>query len=168
MVEPGDILPIGGDVAALAGAAQLALVHVLVAGGAIPAQTQVGTLQVLDQNVSAGGGRNVVGIVALTAFEMRVAPVQRVAGFPVIEFVERHIPVDRNKVLAVVVGVALDALHVRRPRVHERRVKTAIGGEQAADFGVAGKAPELPFPAVAHVATVAVRGTLQGAMGLEE
>jgi hypothetical protein len=47
-------------------------------------------------------------------------------------------------------------------------VKTAIGGEQAADFGVAGKAPELPFPAVAHVATVAVRGTLQGAMGLEE
>jgi hypothetical protein len=86
----------------------------------------------------------------------------------VIEFVERHIPVDGNKVLAVVVGVALDALNVRRSFVHERRVKTAIGGEPRADFGMAGKAPELPFPAVADVATVALRGTLQGAMGLEE
>src|ERR1035438_4415533 len=86
MVEPGDILPIGGDVAALAGAAQLALVHVLVAGGAIPAQTQVGMLQVLDQNVAALSGRNVLGIMALSALEVRVAPVQRIAGFPVTPF----------------------------------------------------------------------------------
>src|ERR1035438_9593140 len=139
MVEPGDILPIGGDVAALAGAAQLALVHVLVAGGAIPAQTQVGMLQVLDQNVAALSGRNVLGIMALSALEVRVAPVQRIAGFPVIEFVERHIPVDGNKVLAVVVGMALDALGVRRSFVHERGVKTAVGGEPLADFGMAGK-----------------------------
>ena len=122
MVEAGDVLPIRGDVAALAGAAQLSLVLVLVAGGAIRAKTQVRALHVLYQNAAAGGWRDALGIMALITLEPRVAPVQRIASFPVIEFVETHIPANRHKVLAVVVGVTLGALCVRLSFLKKRRV----------------------------------------------
>ena len=168
MVEAHDVLPIRGDVATLAGASHLALVLVLVAGGAIPAETQVRALQVLHQNAAAGGRRDALGIMALITLEPRVAPVQRIARSSVIEFVETHIPANRHKVLAVVVGVALDALGVRRSFLKERWVEPAMVGEQLADFGVTGKALELPFSTAADVATGATRGAVERAMRLRK
>ena len=97
-----------------------------------------------------------------------MAAVQRITGFPVIEFVETHIPANRDEVFTVMVGVALGALGVGRSLPKKRRVKSAIVGEPLADFGVAGKTPELPFPTTANVATGAVRGAVERVMRLRK
>ena len=166
MVETGDVLPSGHHVAAIAGGPQLALMLVLMAGGAIAAQAQIGTLHVLEQDGAPGSGRDVFRIVALGALEPRVAALQGVAGFPMIELIEAHVPANGDEILAVMIGVALDALRVRRSLLQQRRMEATIFGNAPADFGVAGEAAKLPFAAPAHVATGAVSGTVECVMRL--
>ena len=47
-------------------------------------------------------------------------------------------------------------------------METAIVGEPLADIGVTGKAPELPFPTAADVATGAVGGSVERVMCFRE
>jgi hypothetical protein len=136
MIKPSDVLPGGRHVAALASFAYLPLVFVLVARGAVAAESEVSPLEIFDQDLGAERCRDVLRIVALRALQSIVAAVQRVPGLTVIEVVEAHVPADGDEVLAIMIRVTLGAMSVRRAFLEQRRMEPAVFRDPLANLGV--------------------------------
>ncbi len=82
----------------------------------------------------------------LAAIQPFVRTYERVTGLGMVEIVNVDIPADRNELLAIVLGMALDALDLRGSAPpHQHRVKTAAVIYPVTDLGVALQALEAAF-----------------------
>lgn len=161
VIEVTHVLPLRDHVAALAGGAQLAAVLVLVAARARGRQSQVSSMQVLHANALARLGRDVFRTVASLAVEMRMAAFERIAGFAVVELIQADFPQDRHKVLAIVLGVALDAGIIAGFVCHQHGMQSLLVGQPPGDFRMTPGAFELAIPRASHVTARTVGGTFK-------
>ncbi len=110
MMEARGRLPALECMAAGAIGAQLPVVFVAVATGAVAGQTEIRAIQILDEDAGAGSQRNVIGFVALLAGHGGMAAFEHIARLAMIEGFAAGFPMDELKALAVVVRMALCAL----------------------------------------------------------
>ena len=122
------VLPVRRVVAIGAGGSEAALVHVFVAGDALRRKAEERPAQVLLQLLQKSARRrlDIFRLVALPAIDGRMFAVQHVARLRVIESLVGRLPVQQGEVLAVVVGVALDARLARPPRIRIGAVQAAV------------------------------------------
>ena len=117
--------------------AELSFVRIVVAGGAIWGEAEVGFRQVVILDEGFFRWRHVCGRVAFFAGDIGVLALQRVAGEAVIKFCRRRFPVDDVEIFAVVFEVAANAILASRI-VHPKLEMVAVfGGEGLGDFLVA-------------------------------
>src|ERR1035441_8900409 len=92
---------------------------VLMACGAGGREAQPGATQILGRELRPRRGGNMLRAVTGAAAHAQMLAVQYISGLCVVESRWRWIPVHHLEVLAVVVGVALDARRARRSRARE-------------------------------------------------
>jgi hypothetical protein len=125
-------------------------------GAALTAQAQVRLFQILHLDDFSLDRLHSQRIVTAGAGETGVAAIQRVPGLAVVELVQADVPADGNEFLAVVFGVAFDALFLAAGLAQERWVQALVRRQSLTDFGVAGETAELPLAGAGYVATGAV------------
>jgi hypothetical protein len=145
-------------VAAGAMGIELAAVFVAVAGSAVAGQAEIGAIQILEEDASAGRWRNIVGFVALVAGDGGVTAFERVAGLAVVEGFAVGLPMDELEIRAVVFGMAFGALGPGDVRGEEGGMQAAVFREALANLGVALEAFEDARAAAEVVALGAVGG----------
>ena len=87
--------------------------------------------------------------------------IQRVSRLAMVEFVQTDVPADRDKFLAVMLGMAFDALILAAALSQQRWMQSTIRRQPLPDFPMAGETAELALAASCDVATRAMRGPFQ-------
>lgn len=122
VTEPAGRLPCFCRMAARAFRAELAAMLVLVAANAGPRKPQVRAVQVLDLNPGTCRCWNLVGGVALLAFQCGVLPGERKAGLPMVQGFAVWLPADELKIQSVMFGMTARAIFARCVRGQPGRV----------------------------------------------
>jgi hypothetical protein len=94
----------------LAGCAELPSMFVRMAGTALPAQAEIRPLEVFHPDGHPLRQLHARRIVASRAGQSGVPAIQRISGLAMIELVDTDVPANGNKLLAVMLRVALYAL----------------------------------------------------------
>jgi hypothetical protein len=102
--------------------------------------------------------------VALLASEAGVFTLQNVTGLSVVESLLRRFPMNKLKVLTVVVRVAADAILAAQMRVPNGLVKSLVGCEPRGNLRVAFQAFQAFAPCCQSMAGDALRRAIQGLM----
>jgi len=141
--------------------AELSFVRIVVAGGAIWGEAEVGFRQVVILDEGFFRWRHVCGRVAFFAGDIGVLALQRVAGEAVIKFCRRRFPVDDVEIFAVVFEVAANAI-LASGIIHPKLEMVAVfGGEGLGDFLVAIETLEGRSAAAELVTGIALGGAAQ-------
>lgn len=163
VIETSDVFPPRCGVTALAVSAELPFVLVPMASLTVTTQSQIRPAEVFHHDTAARGLRYVLGIMTAVTGQTRMAALQEVPGFAVVEFARADVPADGYEVHAVVLGVAFDAGVVAAP-ANQGWMQSPIDREPLADFSVAGEALELCRTSACNVTTGALRRTFQCVM----
>jgi hypothetical protein len=168
MVELLGLFPVGHIVAALAIGAELPLVYVLMAGDAILREAQKGLREVLLLNQRALRGNHMRRRMALLARHGRVLFYQWISGLAMIELLERRLPMNERKILAIVLEVAphtVPAIGILHP---EKRVIALMRGQTVGYFLMAFQALERWRAGSELVTRVALRRAIEGLVRFRE
>lgn len=160
VIELGGInlLPVHEVMARLAVWTQPPLVEILVARNAGRRQAEISAVQVLVLDRGPFLRRNMRSVVALIAFQAGVLALKKVSRVFMVEGL--RVELDQREIFAVVFGMALGAFLAGALRDVVSRVKSAMGGQAAGDFGVAFQALEGGLSAEL-VTTRAIGGSVQ-------
>lgn len=145
VIELFDRLPVILIVACLAFGSQLTGVAILVAGQAGRVQSFEGVRQIVIHNEFSIGRGNVLGVMAVLAFQLSMLAGERISGLLVIEFFFRGVPLEDAEVLAVVFGVAAGAVGIALGAVHDVSMHAFVRLDQLEDLPVAVQALQLGF-----------------------
>ena len=168
MIEFWCPLPIRKRVAGQAILVQLAVVLVDVAAQAIAGEAEKCLVQIFQHDSVPLGRGDVLGRVALLAFEARVAAFERVTGLGVVKILEAGLPVDEIEIDAVVFGMAGDARLARGILHHHARVESMASRNPLANVRMTFQALQLCGPDSDPVALAALRGPAQRGVCLRE
>ena len=159
-IDPGP-LPSGGGVALRAVGSESSLMLVLMAGDATGRQTKPGTIQLLGGEFGTRLHRNVLRCVAGAAAYADVLAVESIPGLGVIETLRRWVPMYEGKVLAVVIGVALDTSCSPGPFAGIASMKAPVLYQLGLDLLMAIDAAKGRRPGGNLVALYAIGGSVQ-------
>lgn len=132
-------------VARLAVVAELPGVMIFVARQTGRMQTLERMGKVLDHNDLPVRRRDVLGVVALLAFQLRMLAEQRVAGLLVVEFLLGGIPLEDAEILAIMLGVAAGAVGVAFAPVDHAPVHAFMRSHQLGDLAMTVETLQLGF-----------------------
>ena len=168
MVELLGLLPVGHIVATLAVGAELPFVDILMARHAIlrEPQKRIGKAFLLNQRALRRD--HVRRRVALFASDGRVLFYERISGQVMIELLERRLPMNEGKILAVVLEVAPHAVPAAGILHPEERVVALMRGQPVRDFLVAFQAFKSRCAGSELVAGVALGRAIEGLMRFGE
>jgi len=158
-------LPIGEVVALQAVVTELALVRIFVAGDAILRKPKEGLGEILHFDESALVSHHIHRRVASFASDAGVFSFEDVAGKPVIELFLRALPMDKSKVLAVVLEMAADAVFPIGIVHLNLKVVAVLRGQPPGDFLVAIETLESGSAGTKYVAACALRSAAQRLVG---
>ena len=149
VIERLDRLPVVVIVAGLAFGAHLPGVMIFVARQTGWMQSFEGARQVVIHDALPVDRRNVFGIMALFAFQLRVLAEQRIPGLFVIEFLFGGIPLEDAEIFTIVLSVAPRAIVVPFCVVDDTPVHALTRFHQFEDFAMAVEAFQLRVPSKA-------------------
>ena len=148
-----DRLPGGEPVTGLAVGAQLAAVMIFVAREAGRMHPLEGLGQIVDHDGFAVSGGDVLGIMAVFAFQLRMLAEQRITSLLMIELLLGGIPLKDAEALAIMLGVAARAIGVALGAIGDAPVHALVRFDELENFAVAVETLQLLFPgaeAMAH------------------
>lgn len=160
---PQYVFPVVEVVALRAIGAEPPGVRILVAGGAGFGNPEEGAVEVLDLDQGALAAGNVVGSVALPAFESGVLSFQEVARLLVVEI--SRVPLDDGEIQAVVIGVTFSAFLARTGPDTVRGMQAPVSREAGSNLGMAVEALKSGLASTQFVTGGAVRRPIQFLMG---
>lgn len=137
MIEAPGRLPAGEVVALAAAGRKLAAVRVLVAGLARGGKAQKRPVRILDLDLPALHGGDMLRVVALRAAQVRMPALQRIPGLAMIELVLHRRPADDVEIHAVMLGMAPCAVDVPFCQVRDPAMIAGAPRDALPDFRVA-------------------------------
>jgi len=161
--SPRNILPVIEIVAVCAVRAQASAVRVFVTGGTGFGNPDERPVEVLHLDEGAHAGGNVLGSVALFAFQPRVLSFKHVAGLFMVEIL--RVPFDYGEVETVVIGVALGAFLAGTGPDAIREMQAPVSREPGSDLGMAVETLEGGLASTELVTSGTVRSTVEFFMG---
>lgn len=166
MVELLYVLPVGEIVAALAVPAKLAFVGICVARDTFLRKAQKGVGEILALNQRSIRGNHVRGGVTFLALDTSMLIHERIAGQPMIELLERWLPMNQSEIHSVVFEVAPNAIAAIGIFHSNLRVESLMGCQLLSDFFMAVETFECWCARPELVAGRALRSAIQGLMCL--
>lgn len=106
--------------------------------------------------------------VAALALQARVAALQWIPRLAMVELIQADLPEDRDEILAIVLGVALDAGVVAGFLRHQHGMQSLLSGQAPGDFDMTPGALKLASTRSAHVATRAMSGAVKRLMSFRK
>ncbi len=156
MIEGLDGFPSIVVVAGLALVAELSGVMVFVARQARRMKPFEGPRQIANHDDLPVGGRNMLRVVALFAFQLRVFAQQRIPRLFMVEFLFGSVPFKNPEILAVMFAMATGAVIIAFGVVDDPPVHALMRLNQVIDFAVTVEALELRFARAEAVAACAL------------
>jgi hypothetical protein len=166
MVELLYLLPVGEIVTALAIRSELAFVGICVARDTIFRKTQKGVGEILALNQRSIRGNHVRGGVTFLARDAGMLIHERIAGQPMIELLERWLPMNQSEIHSIVLEVAPNAIAAIGIFHSNLPVESLMGWQPLRDFFMAVKTFECWCARPELVAGRALRSAIQGLMRL--
>lgn len=143
-------------------------VGLAVAAKALARQAQVCACQVLRDDLAPLGDWDVLRRVTTSALQTTVPAFEDVAGLAVIEFIQVHVPANRNEVFPVMLGVTASAVTLVAHLLHQGRMQTTLRSQPRSDFRVTIETPELSASRGKRVASGALSRPVQRLVRLRE
>ena len=143
MIECFYGFPVVVIVAGLALCAQLAFVMVLMTGEAGRVQTFERPRQIVNHDDFSVCRGDVLRVMALFAFQLRVLAEEHIPGLLMIEFIFGGIPLEDTEVLAVVLGVASGAIGIAFAAVGHPPVHALVRFHETENLAMAVEALQL-------------------------
>ena len=144
VVESGRPLPLDQRVTSQTVFSQLAAVLVSMTGEAFTRQAKEGAVQIFLLDGGPFGLGNIAGFVALLTRKVRVLALEPISRLAMVKGLLRRFPMDQEKILTVVLGMAGNTVLVRARRADDRGMISAPQGEPVGDVRVTLRAAEDP------------------------